>query len=273
MRLKLQRPLVLFDLESTGTSTSDDSIVEISIIKISPDGTEEKYNRRIKPPIPIPESASKIHGITDKDVENELPFPSIAKSLLALIEGCDIGGFINMHFDVPMLYREFYRCGLVWDIKSINIIDAGIIFKRMEERTLAAAVEFYLNKKIENAHVAANDIQYTKDVLIAQMEKYNDLPCDNIEELALFCNYDKHRLDIEGKFKMDEYGNVIINFSKHRGKKASEELGFIEWMIHPDRSFLPDTIAICQEILRTHSKPYNDLNHEKEKIMNKTLFS
>lgn len=274
MRLKLVRPLVLFDIESTGTSVSKDYIVEIAFIKMLPDGTETKYKRLIKPPVPIPESASKVHGITDKDVENEPSFANVAKSLFSIIDGCDVGGFINIHFDVPLLYLEFHRAGIKWNVRDINVIDAGVIFKRKEERTLAAAVKFYLGKEIKDAHTADADIDYTKDVLIAQLDRYEDVPCDSIEELALFCNYDMPRLDVSGKFKMDEYGNIIINFGTNKGKKAVDELGFIQWMIHPSRDFLPDTLDICHDILREHNPKYNDVPAKKQddKTNNNYLF-
>jgi DNA polymerase-3 subunit epsilon len=215
-------------------------------LKLFPDGKEEHKTARINPGVPIPAAATLVHKIKDEDVKDCPTFPSIAKSLLEWISGSDIVGFNSNRFDVPMLYFHFLRMGLDWDWRSVNMIDAGNIFKIKEERTLSRAVEFYLGRKHEDAHSAEADIIATKQVFFAQLGRYDDLP-KSLEELALLSNFNQERIDMAGNFTKDAEGDIIFNFGKHRGRKAKNEPGFLNWML--GQNFPLDTKRIAQKLI------------------------
>ncbi len=161
MKLNLKRPIVFFDLETTGVDASKDRIVEISMIKVMPDGTEDTRTRRINPGMPIPAEATAVHGITDADVADEPKFAQVAKSLEEFIRGCDFGGFNSNRFDLPLLVEEFMRAGLSVDLKRRKFIDVQNIFHKKEQRTLVAAYKFYCDKELEDAHSAEADTRAT----------------------------------------------------------------------------------------------------------------
>ncbi len=175
MKLNLKRPIVFFDLETTGVDASKDRIVEISMIKVMPDGTEDTRTRRINPGMPIPAEATAVHGITDADVADEPKFAQVAKSLEEFIRGCDFGGFNSNRFDLPLLVEEFMRAGLSVDLKRRKFIDVQNIFHKKEQRTLVAAYKFYCDKELEDAHSAEADTRATYEVLKAQLDRYDDL--------------------------------------------------------------------------------------------------
>jgi len=250
MKLKLKRPICFIDLETTGLDTSTDRIVEIAILKYFPDGKKEIKTRRLNPEIPISETASELHGITNEMVANEPTFKKVSKSMLALIDGCDVAGFNSNSFDFPLLYSEFLRAGLEWDYSTVQRIDIGNLFKKFEPRTLTKAYEFYCGKDLVDSHGAKADIEATLEVLEAQLEKY-ELP-DDLAQLAFIANYDKELVDISGKFIKDKDGDYVINFGvKHKGKKAITEPGFLEWMLGEDTSFTPDVKRIASALLES----------------------
>ena len=185
IKLNLERPIIFFDLETTGTNVTHDRIVELSYIKIYPDGREEKKTRRINPEMPIPPASTAIHHITDEDVKDEPTFRQIAKSLLSIFEGSDIAGYNSNKFDVPVLMEEFGRCGINFDIAGRRFIDVQNIFHKMERRTLVAAYKFYCGANLEDAHSALADTQATYEVLLGQLAKYPELEND-VEFLAKF---------------------------------------------------------------------------------------
>lgn len=246
MKLNLIRPLCFFDLEATGIDKENDRIVEIAICKIHPSGLRELLTGRVNPEMPIPPKATEIHGISDADVADAHTFSDLAKRILDFISGCDMGGYNSNSYDLPLLFNEFKRVGIYWDYNQFKKIDAGNIFKIKEARTLSAAVKFYCDRDMENAHSAEADILATVDVFFAQLERYDDLPTD-LGELELFCNYGKPILDISGKFTTDESGEVVFNFGAKRGVRAKDELGLVQWMINKD--FPADTLNICYQIL------------------------
>lgn len=259
MKLKIERPIIFFDLETTGVDRENDRIVEIAICKYQPDGQIETYCRRVNPEMSIPKEASDVHGIKDEDVANEPKFKQLAKGLLAMLNGCDIAGFNSNAFDIPLLFFEFNRAGLYWDYTQHRMIDVGNIFKIKEPRTLTAAVKFYLGKDLEDAHSAKADIEATVDVFLAQLEKYEDLP-DTVDALALLSNFDKKIVDISGKFTYDENGVIVFNFGKHKGQPAKDFPSFLEWMI-TKANFSRDTQEVAYKLLEeTNShigiKPY-----------------
>lgn len=245
--MELKKPIAFIDLETTGTDINNDRIVEISICKVNLDFSREVKTRRVNPGILIPAGASEIHGIKDEDVANEPPFRSIAKGIHAFIDGCDIGGFNSNNFDIPLLFNEFERSGIQWDYTKCNFIDVGNIYKIKEPRTLAAAVKFYTGENIENAHSAEADINATVDVFFKQLEKYDDVPT-TAEELHLYCNYGKRSIDLSGWFAYADDGvTVLFNKGKHKDKKVSENLDYIEWMLRTP--FPSDVHKYCLEFI------------------------
>ncbi|MDR1780953.1 MAG: 3'-5' exonuclease [Tannerella sp.] len=249
MQLNLTNPLVFFDLETTGISIIHDRIVEISLLKIYPDGTEESKTRRINPGIPIPAEATKVHGITDEDVKDCPPFKAIARSLASLIEGCDLAGFNSNRFDIPLLAEEFLRAGIDIDLNKRKFIDVQTIFHKMEQRTLSAAYKFYCNKDIDNAHSAEGDVKATYEVLQAQLDRYPELKND-ISALSEFSSYNNN-VDFAGRMIYNEKGEEVFNFGKHKGLLVRDVLTVIDpnyytWVINGD--FALDTKQKLTEI-------------------------
>ncbi len=251
MKLLLERPICFVDLETTGTKTDQDRIVQISICKVFPDWSKEVKTHYVNPGTPIPKEASDVHGIMDETVKDKPLFKSIAKGLLKYIDGCDIGGFKSNGFDVPMLYYEFVRAGIDWDYKKINLVDVGNIYHIKNTRKLSDAYKFYCGKELVGAHDAEADILATVDVFLGQLKEHEDLP-GTISELAHFSNYDKEWLDISGKFSRDIDGDIVINFGKNTtGKKAKDNISFLEWMLKND--FPPDTKKIASDVIKNVS--------------------
>lgn len=213
-----------------------DRIVELSYIKIYPDGTEEKRSRRINPGIPIPPESTAIHHITDEMVADEPKFPQVARSLLAIFDGCDIAGYNSNKFDVPLLVEEFNRAGLVFELSGRNFIDVQNIFHKMEQRTLVAAYKFYCGKDLENAHSASSDTEATYEVLKSQLDRYGELKND-VGYLAEFSK-SGNNLDFAGRVVLDDKNQPRFNFGKHKGKLVSEvfrkEPSFYSWMMQGD---------------------------------------
>lgn len=236
MELNLKRPIVFFDLETTGVDTVKDRIVEISIVKVMPDGDKVVRTRRINPQMHIPEQATAIHGITDEDVKDEPTFAQIAKSLAQFIEGCDFGGFNSNRFDLPMLVEEFLRANVDVDFKRSKFIDVQTIFHRMEQRTLVAAYKFYCGKELEDAHSAEADTLATYEVLKAQLDRYPELQND-VAALAEFSSHGE-TVDYAGRIVYNDKGVEVFSFGKHRGRSVSEvfreEPSFYAWMMNGD---------------------------------------
>jgi len=246
-KLNLKNPLVVFDLETTGTQISQDRIVEIAMVKAMPDGTVEEKCRKINPTIPIPNETSLIHGIYDEDVKDEPTFAQIAKSLAQYLEGCDLAGFNVIGFDVPMLVEEFLRANVDFDIDNRKIVDAQKLFHMMEKRNLTAAYKFYCDKDLVNAHSALADTQATYEVLVSQIEKYEGQEAfDSLgKKLATIENdmgmlHDlttSTRVDLAGRMIYKD-GKEVFNFGKHRGKQVTEilqkEPSFYDWMMKGD---------------------------------------
>lgn len=236
MKLNLKRPLIFFDLETTGTNITQDRIVEISLIKITPDGQEISKTRRINPEMHIPEQATAVHHITDEDVAACPTFRQIAKSLASIFEGCDIAGFNSNRFDIPLLDEEFHRAEVDFDFSKAKFVDVQTIFHKKEPRNLVAAYRFYCNKNLEDAHSANADTRATYEVLLAQLERYDDL-ADNVEELSNYSSQNKN-VDFMGRLIYDEEGREIINFGKYKGKVAEDVLrkdaGYYGWIMQGD---------------------------------------
>jgi DNA polymerase-3 subunit epsilon len=251
IKFELKRPLVALDLETTSADPKTGRIVEMALIKIGvgPEGNITKTSSRFNPGIPIPTEASDVHGITDDMVAGEPMFKDKAEKLLNFIKDCDILGYNSNRFDIPLLFEEFARCGLSWNLDGINFLDSFKIFQIYEKRDLAAAVLHYTGKPLEGAHGALADIEATMEVFMEQLKRHTDLP-DSIEGLNLVCNNDKIRLDLYGKFAIDAAGDYIYTFGKHKDKKCKdvlkEDAGYTTWMMNAD--FSTDTKAWCKKI-------------------------
>lgn len=236
MKLNLQKPLIFFDLETTGTNITKDRIVELSYIKILPDGTEESKERRINPEMHIPEESTAIHHITDEDVKDCPTFRQVAKSLSDIFAGCDIAGYNSNKFDVPLLIEEFNRAGIPFDIEGRRFVDVQNIFHKMEQRTLIAAYKFYCGKNLEDAHSAAADTRATYEVLMSQLDRYDNLKND-VEALAEFSGSGRN-VDLAARIVLNDKDVPIFNFGKHKGQPVVEvfrrEPSFYAWMIAGD---------------------------------------
>jgi DNA polymerase-3 subunit epsilon len=236
MQLNLRNPLIFFDLETTGINITKDRIVEISYLKIKPDGSEEGKTRRINPQIPIPEQATAIHGITDEDVKDCPTFKEIAKSFAAQIEGCDLAGFNSNRFDIPMLAEEFLRAGITVDLNKCKFVDVQTIFHKMEQRNLAAAYKFYCNKDLTDAHSAESDVRATYEVLMSQLDRYSGLKND-IDALSEFSSFNNN-VDFAGRMIYNENREEVINFGKHKGSLVKDVLkkdqGYYSWVMQGD---------------------------------------
>ena len=237
MELKLKRPIIFFDIESTGVDPAKDHIVEISLIKVHPNGDEESKTRRINPGVHIPEASTAIHGITDDDVRDCPTFPQIAKSLAAFLKGADLAGYNSNKFDIPILVEEFMRAGVEIDLGGRRFVDVQNIFHKMEQRTLAAAYKFYCGAEIENAHSAEADIRATYDVLKAQLDRYPDDLKNDVDFLAEFSQMNRN-VDFAGRIVRDDNDVPVFNFGKHKGRPVAEvfaaEPSYYSWMLNGD---------------------------------------
>ncbi len=236
MKLKLKRPIVFFDLETTGVDIAHDRIVEIAVVKVEPSGDKEVKVRRINPGMPIPPAATAVHGITDEDVKDSPRFEQIARSLYAFIDGCDLGGYNSNKFDVPMLAEEFLRAGVEVDFKNRKFVDVQTIFHKKEQRTLSAAYMFYCGKELENAHSASADTLATYEVLEAQLDRYPDLE-NSIDFLAEYTCRDRS-VDYAGRIMLDDKECEVFAFGKYKGQSVAEvfrkEPSYYDWMMKGD---------------------------------------
>ncbi len=248
MKLNLRNPICFFDLETTGTNIIQDRIIEIAVIKLAPGGEAIKKSNILNPTIPIPAESSAIHGLADADVKDHPTFKDVAKEYARFFEGADLAGFNILKFDVPILVEEFLRAGVEFDYSRKKIIDSQRIFHLMEKRTLAAACQFYLNKELTDSHTAEADTQASMEVLLAQIERYQNQPVsdsmgkkigeikNDIDVLAQLTTSDL--VDLAGRMIKDKKGEVLFNFGKHRGKKVLEifrdEPSYYDWMMNGD---------------------------------------
>jgi DNA polymerase-3 subunit epsilon len=236
MQLNLTKPICFFDLETTGVNISNDRIVEISILKVYPDGKEERYTRLVNPTIPIPAEVTKIHGISDADVADKPTFKDLAKEVNNMIKDSDLGGFNSNRFDIPLLAEEMLRADVDFDMKNRMSVDVQTIFHKMEQRTLVAAYKFYCDKNLEDAHSAEADTLATYEVLKAQVAKYDDLENDT-KFLAEFSSRKKFA-DFAGFLIFNKEGEECFSFGKHKGKRVVDVLetepGYFGWILNAD---------------------------------------
>ena len=249
MKLNLKRPLAFFDLETTGTNIGIDRIVEISVIKLNPDGSEEVKTWRINPGMPISLESSLVHGIYEEHIKDEPVFNALGASIAEFIGDSDLAGYNSNKFDIPMLMEEFLRAGISFGLENRHFVDVQNIFHQMEQRTLKAAYQFYCNKQIINAHSAEADTRATMEVLLAQIEKYADAEFEDkkgnrskpivndVEALHKFTNLNSP-VDFAGRMVYNDQGEELFNFGKHKGKKVADvfniEPSYYSWMMQGD---------------------------------------
>lgn len=249
MELNLKKPIAFFDIESTGLNVAKDRIIELSILKVDTNNIRTSKTWVVNPEYPISAEASSIHGFTYDDVKDKPKFKQIAKEVDDFLANCDLAGYNSLKFDIPMLVEEFLRSEVDFDVSSRKLVDVQNIFMKMEQRTLSAAVKFFLGKPLEDAHSAEADVMATYEVLKAQIEKYDNTeytdklgntskPVKNdITALAEFSSHHKN-VDLMGQIVYNENGEELINFGKHKGKTVKEvflnEPSYYSWMMNAD---------------------------------------
>ena len=241
MELSLTKPLIFFDLETTGLSITHDRIVQLSYIKVKPNGTEEEGNLYINPEMHIPEESTAVHHITDEQVVNEPTFAQLAGRLKQTFMGCDLAGYNSNRFDVPMLFEEFARVGVKFDLKSVRLVDVQSIFYKKEPRTLVAAYRYYCGKELDGAHSADCDTRATYEVLKAQLDRYKDDAEEPLQnDVAWLCQYTRmgRNLDLVGAIVLDDKDRACFGFGKFKGYPVvdvlKKERNYYDWMMNGD---------------------------------------
>jgi DNA polymerase-3 subunit epsilon len=236
MELKLSKPICFFDLETTGINIATDRIVEISVLKVFPNGNKESHTWRVNPEMKIPAVTTAIHGISDEMVANEPTFKDLAQKVYALIKDSDLGGFNSNRFDIPLLAEELLRAEVDFDMKKALSVDVQTIFHKKEKRTLEAAYKFYCDKELVDAHSAAADTNATYEVLKAQLDKYDDLEND-VSYLSTFSSH-RNFADFAGYIGYNKVGEEIFSFGKHKGSLVEDvmekEPGYFGWLLNAD---------------------------------------
>jgi len=254
VKLNLQKPLVVFDLETTGLDLVKDRIIQLSYIKVFPDGREVRGNELINPEKEIPEEVVKLTGISNDDVKSKPTFKQLAQKIHDVFTGCDIAGFNSNHFDVPLLAEEFLKAGIDFDFSKCRLIDAQTIFHRMERRNLAAAYKFYCGRKMEDdfeAHRADQDTEATYRVLMGELDKYapgaNEDPEKVLEnDMQMLADFSKlnDNVDFAGRIVWADVKGVrteVFNFGKHKGIPVADVLrfdpGYYSWILAGDFTY------------------------------------
>lgn len=255
MNLKLSKPIVFFDLETTGVNIATDKIVEISILKVFPNGNKESKTWLVNPEMEIPKESSEIHGITNEKVVTEPTFKELAQKVNEMVAGCDLAGFNSNRFDIPLLAEELMRAGIDFDMKNRKAIDVQVIFHKKEQRTLGAGYQFYCGKELEGAHGAEADTNATYEILLAQLDKYPDLE-NSVDALSEFSTHGE-RADFAGFILMNEEKQEIFSFGKYKGRTVEEVFienpGYNNWIQNAD--FPLYTKKVLREIKERMSAP------------------
>lgn len=246
--MKLVKPLIIFDLETTGVDTSKDRIVQIAAIKMFPDGSTEEKNLLINPEMPIPAEAMEVHGVTDDMVKDSPKFKQISKALKSWFEGCDIGGFNSDNYDVQLLSIEMERAGILFIDWDCNFVDVSKIYRHLYPRTLSAVYERLTGQSHDNAHDAMADVRATKKILevLCQNNMPEDITSAEIDDLL---QGDKKRVDLAGKMYKDANGDIRWNFSKNMNQLVTSDYGFAEWVLKND--FPLETKKIIRELIKS----------------------
>ncbi|MDP4988934.1 MAG: exonuclease domain-containing protein [Polaribacter sp.] len=264
MNLNLTKPIIFFDLETTGVNIATDRIVEISILKVFPNGNKESKTWLVNPEIEIPAEAAAIHGITNEKVVTEPTFKELAATVNELIADCDLAGFNSNRFDIPLLAEELMRAGIDFDMKNRKAIDVQVIFHKKEQRTLSAGYQFYCGKNLEDAHSAEADTNATYEILLAQLDKYTDIE-NTVDALSEFSTHGE-RADFAGFILFNDDKKEIFSFGKYKGRTVEEVLienpGYHAWMQNAD--FPLYTKKVLREIKERMSSPKNGMTDEEK---------
>ncbi|WP_282056133.1 3'-5' exonuclease [Maribacter luteus] len=256
MELKLTKPICFFDLETTGTNVAHDRIVEISILKVYPNGNKESKTWLVNPGVKIPDEVVKIHGISNEKVANEPTFKELSKEIYAMIKDSDLGGFNSDRFDIPLLAEEMLRADVDFDMKHMLSVDVQTIFHKMEKRTLEAAYKFYCDKDLTDAHSAEADTNATYEVLLSQLQRYPELE-NNVKMLAEFSTH-KKMVDFAGFIALDENEEEVFAFGKHKGKKVldvlDKEPGYFGWILNADFPLYTKKVLTQIKLSRLNNK-------------------
>ena len=265
MELNLTRPIVFFDLETTGINIATDKIVEISILKVFPNGNKESKTWLVNPEIEIPQGAIDVHGITNEKVVTEPTFKELASKVSEMIADADLAGFNSNRFDIPLLAEELMRAGIDFDMKNRKAIDIQVIFHKKEQRTLGAGYQFYCGKVLEGAHGAEADTNATYEILLAQLDKYDDIE-NSVDALSKFSTHGI-RADFAGFILMNEEDQEVFSFGKYKGKTVEEVFnenpGYHNWIQNAD--FPLYTKKVLREIKDRMSKSKNKMT-DSEKL-------
>ena len=264
MELNLTKPIVFFDLETTGINIAKDRVVEISILKVFPNGNKESKTWLVNPEVEIPKEASDIHGITNEKVVTEPTFKELAPEINKMIEGCDLAGFNSNRFDIPLLAEELMRAGIDFDMNNRKAVDVQVIFHKKEQRTLSAGYQFYCGKELVGAHGAEADTNATYEILLAQLDKYDDIE-NTVDALSEFSTHGK-RADFAGFILMNDEDKEIFSFGKYKGRTVEEVLkenpGYNAWIQNAD--FPLYTKKVLREIKERMSAPKESMSDEEK---------
>ncbi len=250
--LHLERPLVCFDLETTGTDIATDRIVQIGLIRVETDGSRRSFEALVNPQRPIPQQATAVHGITDADVADKPTLAQLAGEILRFFAGADVAGYNSVSFDLPLLLEELARARHPLDMSGRRHVDAMRIFHRKEPRNLEAALRFYCDKELQDAHSALADAGAALEVLDAQIARYPDLP-DDAEGLHRFCNEgDERFVDATRKFAWNDQGEAVFGFGRYKGQSLREvaraNAGYLDWIL--EQNFTTEVKQIASDARR-----------------------
>ncbi|WP_028887754.1 3'-5' exonuclease [Tenacibaculum ovolyticum] len=265
MELNLTKPIIFFDLETTGINIAKDRVVEISILKVFPNGNKESKTWLVNPEVKIPKESSEIHGITDEKVANEPTFKELAVSINEMIAGCDLAGFNSNRFDIPVLAEELMRAGIDFDMNNRKAVDVQVIFHKKEQRTLSAGYQFYCGKELVGAHGAEADTNATYEILLAQLDKYTDIE-NTVDALSEYSTHGK-RADFAGFILVNDKDQEIFSFGKYKGRTVEEVFkenpGYNAWIQNAD--FPLYTKKVLREIKERMTVPKKKMT-DKEKL-------
>lgn len=249
--MQLTKPLVFIDLETTGLDIAKDRIIEIGAVKLFPDAGQSHFTTLVNPGFQVSEEVLKLTGISQALLDAASPFRDTAVVFHDFLSGCDLGGFHQIGFDVPVLWEEFFRAGIRWDLSGVRMVDSSVIFKKKEPRNLSAAVQKYCGRPhAEGAHRALVDAEAARDVLMAQLAHYEDLPAD-VDALAEMCAYEK-RVDLAGKIVLNDKGEPCYSFGNSKGVRVVDDPGFAHWMLEKD--FPEQTKMVLRSILNARPR-------------------
>ena len=257
MELKLTKPICFFDLEATGTNVAKDRIVEISILKIFPNGNKESKTWLVNPEMPMPKEVIAVHGITDEKVANEPTFKELAGIVHEMIKGCDLAGYNSNRYDIPLLAEEMLRAGIDFDMKNMMAVDVQTIFHKMEQRTLSAAYKFYCGKDLDGAHSASADAEATYEVLKSQLDRYEEHLENDVKWLSQY-SARKNCADFAGFISFNKKGQEVFSFGKHKGKCVEDifdqEPGYYGWIQNSDFPLYTKKVLTAIKLRKLNTK-------------------